>query len=137
MINKIELKGWDTLANKLSKFDAQTAVNRAIIELASLVQREAKIKAPVLSGKLKNSIQKKAIPYGQKVYVGEHYGAYKEFGTGISVSIPSGWESIAWQFKGRNTPVPGMKAKPYFIPAVNKAKEEADRVLQKHFNKLI
>lgn len=135
MINKIEFKGWDTLSKKLSKFDAQKAVNRAIIELAVMVKIEAKKKVPVDTGKLRASIGIRPIIGGREVFVGKYYGAYNEFGTGPYVSIPTGWEAIAWQFKGRE---PGnMKARPYFIPAVDKAKEEADKVLTKHFNKLI
>ena len=52
---------------------------------------------------------------GAMVYAGKHYAPYVEFGTGKYVRVYPGYESYAWQFKGRGIREVNLRARPYFI----------------------
>jgi len=84
--------------------------NKVVGELHSSalrIQSEAKKKVPVNMGTLRNSIQlTENINKGTLVYeIGSklNYAPYMEFGTGGKVSIPSGYNDFAGQFKGKST----------------------------------
>jgi HK97 gp10 family phage protein len=66
------------------------------------IERDAKINAPVNLGTLRRSIHAESLLNGLtgKVIVDASYAPYVEFGTGGKVSIPSGYESFAMQYKG-------------------------------------
>lgn len=63
------------------------------------------------------------------------YAPFLEFGTGVYVSIPSGFEDIAAQFKGESS-ITGMRARPHLIPAMRKAAEELDQSIAKKLSGL-
>jgi len=52
---------------------------------------------------------------GAMVVNDKHYAPYVEFGTGRYVRVYSGYESYAWQFKGRGIRKVNLTARPYFI----------------------
>jgi HK97 gp10 family phage protein len=66
------------------------------------IERDAKRNAPVNFGSLRKSIHAESMLNGLtgKVIVDASYAPYVEFGTGGKVSVPSGYESFAMQFKG-------------------------------------
>jgi HK97 gp10 family phage protein len=66
------------------------------------IERDAKRNAPVNLGTLRRSIHAESLLNGLtgKVIVDASYAPYVEFGTGGKVSIPSGYESFAMQYKG-------------------------------------
>ena len=64
------------------------------------VQRGAKSKAPKNFGRLAQSIALNTDGLTSDIVVGVSYGAYLEFGTGGKVSVPSGFQDFAAQFKG-------------------------------------
>lgn len=45
------------------------------------------------------------------------YSAYHEFGTGGLVNIPSGWEKMAEQFRGKGIRQINIQARPFMYPA--------------------
>jgi HK97 gp10 family phage protein len=66
------------------------------------IERDAKRNAPVNLGTLRRSIHAESLLNGLtgKVIVDASYAPYVEFGTGGKVSVPSGYESFAMQYKG-------------------------------------
>jgi len=69
-----------------------------------------------------------------KVSVNSVMGAYAEFGTGAYISIPEGWEDIAWSYyvngKGMIMPTP------YFIPAFRKGKDRVKKDINKYLSNI-
>ena len=66
------------------------------------IERDAKRNAPVNFGTLRRSIHAESAISGLtgRVIVDASYAPYVEFGTGGKVSVPSGYEAFALQFKG-------------------------------------
>lgn len=81
---------------------------------------DAKTKAPVDLGQLRQSIGKTTARVGYNksvVFANAPYSAYVEFGTGGTVSIPKGFESIAIQFKGKGIRKINLRPQPFLIPS--------------------
>ena len=60
-----------------------------------------------------------------------HYAPYLEFGTGKRVRVFPGYESFAWQFKGRGIKKINIKARPFFINTYELHKKYFMRELNK------
>jgi len=91
------MKRLKTIEDNLTKGVAQE------ISASSLkIERDAKRNAPVNFGTLRRSIHAESSVNGLtgRVIVDASYAPYVEFGTGGKVSVPSGYESFALQFKG-------------------------------------
>ena len=90
----------DDLAKKI-KDDVINEANAS----ALTIQSNAKRYSPINMGALRNSIQlKEELGAGKLVYtIGSKlsYAPYMEFGTGGKVTIPSGYNEFASQFKGK------------------------------------
>jgi hypothetical protein len=88
------------------------------------LESQAKRRAPVDTGKLRQSIQARPFDEGYAVMVtagnisdnSKNYAAFMEFGTGAKVRIPRGFEKMAAQFKGKKARV-GVRPQPYLIPS--------------------
>ena len=69
-----------------------------------------------------------------EVSVNSVMGAYAEFGTGAYISIPEGWEDIAWSYyvdgKGMIMPTP------YFIPAFRAGKDRVKKDINKYLSNI-
>jgi HK97 gp10 family phage protein len=66
-------------------------------------RNEAVKKAPAVFGKLRQQIGiESANDYEKKVVSNADYSAYVEFGTGGKVDVPSEWEQIANEAKGKS-----------------------------------
>ena len=100
----LNLSGMDSLTKRLKTIqdDLTRGVAEEISASAMKIERDAKRNAPVNLGTLRQSIHSESTLNGLtgKVIVDAKYGAYVEFGTGGKVSIPSGFEEFAMQFKG-------------------------------------
>ena len=61
-------------------------------------------------------------------------GAYVEFGTGVFVDVPQGWEETAMQFyvNGKGY----LKPYPYLIPAFHKGERQFNQDIKKAFESL-
>lgn len=103
----LQVNGMDKLFNDLNKLSEKIKLEIALeINASALnIQSNAKKNAPVNFGILRNSIQlKEELGNGKLTYtVGSKlsYAPYVEFGTGGKVTIPSGYENFAGQFKGK------------------------------------
>ena len=102
----LNLSGMDNLTKKLKTIqdDLTKGVANEISASTMKIERDAKRNAPVNIGTLRQSIHAESTINGMtgKVIVGASYGAYVEFGTGGKVSIPTGYEAFASQFKGKS-----------------------------------
>ena len=103
----LKVNGMDKLFNDLNKLSEKIKLEVALeINASALnIQSNAKKNAPVNFGVLRNSIElKEELGDGKLIYtVGSKlsYAPYVEFGTGGKVTIPSGYENFAQQFKGK------------------------------------
>lgn len=102
-----DITGINKLLQDLGKLDStiKKNVKDAVNESALKIQSEAKKKAPVNLGTLRNSIYLKESSDNQKfVYtVGTNvsYAPYIEFGTGGKVKVEQGYAEYAMKFKGK------------------------------------
>lgn len=82
-------------------------VGRACVKGAHIIEREAKLRAPVDTGALRGSISVDPIPMGADVGPHVDYGAYVEFGT-------------------VNTP-----AQPYLVPAADATRSQVCEIVRR------
>lgn len=96
------------------------AVQKALID----TDRNAKRTVPVDTGALRASINMASTPnrLGGMVWTEKPYGPFIEFGTGALVSVPSGREEFAGQFKGKGVRKVNRKPRPFLFPAFDKAR---------------
>ena len=150
------LIGADSLIAKCRKlYGAKTneIVRQAVLHAAkTVVQPEAKLRAPANEGELRNSIKARVKVEGDRVwgevYTNLHYAPYVEFGTGpkglanhagISPDVNVSYRSTPWyvhedqidvgkyhfQKMGEFYKMYGQPAQPYLYPAL---KENHDRI---------
>ncbi len=125
------VKGLEETLKAISKFGEK--VNKRVegitMDTAKGIEENAKAKAPVDLGKLKQSI--KAIQLSDKTWKIEAnatnlapYAAYIEFGTGGRVSVPAELKDVAIQFIGKGIKEVNMRPQPYLYPAFLQGKRE-------------
>jgi len=121
MASEINVFGIDKLIGELKNYSEKvyTGIDNAMQESARNVQRQAIMDAPSDMSTLRRSIQVKPIKEetwsGYEIFSLLPYAPYVEFGTGTRVTIPTGYEEYAMQFKGQKE-IAGMNAQPYLIP---------------------
>ena len=137
-----KLTGTNKLLSKFDRFGKEGAVEvEEITKLTSHgIEANAKIKAPVDLGKLRQGIKSdklKKLTY--VVLASEAYSAFVEFGTGGLVDIPKGWEKMAEQFRGKGKRKVNLSPQPFLYPAFKKGsriyKQDLKRALAKLTNK--
>lgn len=98
----IGIKGLDAAIRELERTrqKGKKMVRTVAMQLAKMIAEDAKAGVPVDMGVLKNSIGTRELENGAVVYVGEAYGAFQEFGTGIYVEVPPELADEAKKFKG-------------------------------------
>ena len=100
----LNLTGLPNLMNRLKTIEDNLTkgVAHEISASTLKIERDAKRNAPVNLGTLRNSIHAESALNGLtgRVVVDASYAPYVEFGTGGKVSVPSGYESFAMQYKG-------------------------------------
>lgn len=84
------------------------------------IEVEAKRRAPVDLGKLRQSINYQGGDNGFKafVYVQVPYAAYQEFGTGGMVNVPPEMKEIAEYYRGKGIKRIDLKPQPFLYPAL-------------------
>lgn len=103
-------------------------VKRIISETSEIIVTNAKALAPVGDASLKDSIDVNYYKGGlsAQVRVGAHYAIYVEFGTGIYAVKGNGrkdpWVYYSKKLK-RYVYTQGMKAQPFFFPALDIAEK--------------
>jgi hypothetical protein len=99
---------------------------------------EAKQNAPVDTGKHKQGIHGVLKDGGMsgKLVANELYAPYLEFGTGGTVSVPTGYEEIAMGYKGKGIRKINRKPHPHIIPAAVNAYERLVKRIDKELDNL-
>lgn len=102
---KSKVTGLNKVVRQLNDFGQEgERMAKAIVQsTADRVVLEAKRLAPANLGKLRQSIGKEEEAKGfvARIYAGERYSAYVEFGTGTYVNVPSELQALAIQYKGQ------------------------------------
>jgi len=117
-----------TIAQFLRKLDRMREgviqeAEYALVDRTYKIHAKASRRAPLDTGKLRQSIQARISPDRRNGFVtagnisdnSQNYAAFVEFGTGTKVSVPKGFEAMAIRFKGTKRII-GMRAQPYLIP---------------------
>jgi len=115
----------DNLENLGNKLFEQLKLATAASALN--IETTAKMDCPVDMGTLRSSIHQEDLSEGKTIryWIGSnvYYAPFVEFGTGAKVSIPTGYDEFAIQFKGQKD-VAGMNAQPYLLPNFEMEKEK-------------
>jgi hypothetical protein len=135
----IRVNGLDESLDKLARLARQNKDEaiRAISETAINIERKAKQNLAALPFKESTGgiAQSAYILYGNDKLSADvgfnlHYAPYIEFGTGVKVSVPAGFEDYAIQFKGDDLRQVNITPMPYFHPAINSELQNLKRKLQ-------
>ncbi|WP_240458701.1 HK97-gp10 family putative phage morphogenesis protein [Virgibacillus sp. Bac330] len=134
----IEMGGLKQFERAVDRFEEKfiNAVKRVVVETAELIQSQAQALAPVDDGNLKQSIEIRYFNRGlsAEIIVGAEYGIYVEYGTGIYALEGNGRKTpwVYWSEKlGRYVYTKGMKAQPYWTPAIELGSKHFERELNK------
>ena len=108
------------LANYQSSVVAKAKEEIAFTALEIL--NEAKENTPIDTGVLRGSGSMEITDNGMnaKVSFSAEYAPFIEFGTGGFVTVPTGWEDFAIQFKGKGVKKINLTARPYLLPVYEK-----------------
>lgn len=115
MVNTVGFKEFEAKLQNLPKH-IEEGVNGLVEDAALEWEERAKLDAPVDTGFLRRGITTKlpVVKMTTEVTSNMNYSAYVEWGTGTRVSVPSGLQSYAQQFKGK-IQVIGRYPKPFFF----------------------
>lgn len=134
----IEMGGLKQFERAVDRFEEKfiNAVKRVVVETAELIQSQAQALAPIDDGNLKQSIEIRYFNRGlsAEIIVGAEYGIYVEYGTGIYALEGNGRKTpwVYWSEKlGRYVYTKGMKAQPYWTPAIELGSKHFERELNK------
>jgi HK97 gp10 family phage protein len=129
-------KGFEKVIEKNSQ-GLRTEINRVGIKIESsakqnVVRVTGKLGYKVM-GNLSSSIMANYSDKGYSVKIGTalHYAPYVEFGTGTMVSVPTGLEDFAMQFKGAGIKDVNLPARPFLVPAFESNIEPFIEALEK------
>ena len=132
-----EIKGLDSLNEKLDSLLDRESIERALGKCCALVERSAKQKAPKGNGDLRRSIKSKVEGDTGIVFTALEYAPYVEYGTGLFAE-EQGRQDVPWHYKddkGEWHTTSGMPPQPYMRPALNENRQEILRVLKKELAK--
>lgn len=111
---------------------------RALEMTGIFVQGEAKIRTPVDSGRLRDSIDYRVIEAQNKVVIGTNaeYSVFVEKGTGRFAEDGNG-RRTPWVYKGKDGFVwtEGQRPQPYLTPAFEENKKKIKQIIAKELEK--
>jgi len=117
---------WSSFAATKSRksIALKKAITESILEAGMVFQNDAINHAPHDFGHHILNIGFRPMSWHSiRMYANALYAAFLEFGTGQEVAVPSGWEKLASDFKGKGKNKINLRARPHLIPAFYKAKE--------------
>ena len=132
--------GSQRLISQLKSFgiEGQQIVSAEIEATALNIELEAKNKAPVDLGKLRQSIGTERITtLTYKIFANVNYAPYVEFGTGAKVSIPPNWGDLASYYKGKGIRQVNINPQPFLYPAFVNGKKYLKENMTNSLNELI
>lgn len=133
----VEFDGYDKILYKLNKLYDLDGIQKAVGKAASLVEKEAKKKAPKDTGALRRSIASKVETNGTEInadiYSPLEYAPYVEHGIGLFAENGDGRKDVPWLYKddkGKTHITRGQYPKPYMRPALNENREKIIRLIK-------
>jgi HK97 gp10 family phage protein len=139
----VEVEGLDKLIKDVDKAggNARPLMKAAIVNSVNKIQSNVRSRAPHRTGTLQRSVLTQVDYPDGMVTVSEKYGEYIEKGTGIygptgSRITPKNAKALSFTVGGQRVfakSVKGMKARPFFAPAV----EESAQYITAQFVKVI
>lgn len=122
---RVKLEGLDKAIRDLEAWeqDKIRKVANQFDRSALAIEKNAKLNAPVDSGRLRSDIQKQVEKtehnrvVSAEVFNTVKYAPFVEFGTGALVQVPAEQQEYALQFKGKTGRVVNRRARPYLFPA--------------------
>ena len=129
----IEIKGVDSLVERLDGLVDEDKMRAAIGKACALVERTAKQMAPKGNGELRRSITSRVDGDVGIVYTPLEYAPYVEFGTGLFAEGGNGRKDVPWCYQddeGEWHTTSGMAPHPFMRPALNENREEIKRILK-------
>jgi len=136
---KTDIKNLNVVLKQLKQFgeEAEKEVEVNILATAQDIELEAKSKAPVDLGFLRNQIASEKIDeLNYKVVANAPYSAYMEFGTGGEVEVPKEMRDIAHLFKGRGERKVNIRPRPFLYPAFVNGRKNLIKDLERLLNNL-
>jgi HK97 gp10 family phage protein len=132
-------KGFKDVAKEINAESLELTF-RVVNEAGKKAKIKARANAPVDTGYHRSNIIRRTVRRrkGAKLSLEAKapYAPYLEFGTGVYVSVPHGYEELAAAFKGASPPNNPMPARPHIIPAMHEASAEIEEVLRKRLPEL-
>lgn len=135
----VDIIGQDEVVGALNKLDliAVARVAQAVRDTALAVERDAKLLAPVRTGRMRSNIGTQFYENGLAAEVGTNieYAPPVEFGTGPRIIRPVRAQALRFTAGGRvvfakRVNHPGTKARPFLFPAWEQQKPEFTRRIQ-------
>lgn len=146
-VAKETLKGLRDLLTKLDGMSqsVKEEVADTIEMTAKEIERQAIRRAPIDTGKLRQSIQ--AVKIDELTYEVQAnatglapYAPYVEFGTGGLVNVPPELQEMASKFRGRGIRKVNLRPRPYLYPALvaNRSRllEDLEEILERESGKI-
>ncbi len=136
----IQLKGADKLIKDLTKLgkEATFLVGAETADAANAIELNAKSKAPVDKGRLRQSItSQKIADLTYRVFTNVDYAPYMEFGTGRLTSVPPALKRLAAQFKGKGIREVNLMPQPFMYPAFIIERPKYIKALKRLLKRLI
>lgn len=135
----IQIKGLEELktAFRKSPMIVGQEVQKAIALSVGLINRNAKMEAPVKTGTLRRGIRSKFSPFRGSVESTLAYGIYVHEGTSAHIIRPIRKKALYW--KGARHPVksvrhPGTRANPFMKRGAEKSEGQVQAIFQKAIN---
>lgn len=132
----IELQGYDKILYKLNQLCDLDGVKNGMGKACSLVEGEAKHKAPKDTGALRRSITSKVEVDGDTIdgiiYTPLEYAPYVEYGTGLFAENGNGRQT-PWLYeddKGETHFTHGQHPQPYMRPALNENRQKVVELIK-------
>lgn len=132
----IEMAGIRQFERTLDQFERDfiNEVKRVVVETAEMIKSQAQALAPGDDGNLRQSIEIRYMNRGlsAEIIVGADYAIYVEYGTGIYAQEGNGRQTPWVYFSeklGRYVYTRGMKAQPYWTPAIEAGSRHFEREL--------
>lgn len=122
---KVRLEGMEKAIRNLNSWETDKIrkVANQFDRSALAIEKNAKMNAPVDTGRLRSDIQKQVEKtehnrvVNAEVFNTVEYAPYIEFGTGLLVDVPAEQQQYALQFKGKTGRIVSRRARPYLFPA--------------------
>lgn len=110
-----------------------TSVHNALEKACLLVENDAKTRAPVDTGNLRNSITHEVDDNEGVVGTNVEYAPYVEFGTGLFSSQGDGRQDVPWRYQDANGQwhtTSGQNPQPFLEPALKNNQQKIQDIFK-------